>query len=209
MPWMQSLWRSLKLTAIPFSRIVLYLLILFSVLSGFGWLKAYLVGPDISVATLYRVKPVATVVRETKESVKIKEVKVEVPVYIKQPDQEQKDKLEKKYEGAGLDLDLNKLLGEFLIPKSPYGADAVVTLKPDGHVEVTAKPKARPFFEFGGSRAIGGGVGYTNWGQSWRLFYEQDILRVGPVWFSGEASFGDPGNGKAHWRVEAQAKVRF
>lgn len=210
MPSMPSLPRLSKLSAaLSLSKIVFYAVLLLAILAGYGWLKAYLVGPDLAVTTLYKVKTVPTVVKETKESVRIKEVRVEVPVYIKVPTEKEKERIEEKYQGSGVDLDVETLLGEWFGPKSPWGSSILVTKGADDHVKVTVLPKERPFFQLGGARGIGAGVGQSNLGISWRLFYEQDIVRVGPVWINGEASFGDLGNGQSHWRVEAKAIVRF
>lgn len=206
MPWMQSLlpWFKRSMNA---AKLVTYGAILLCLLAGYGWLKAYLVGPDERVSTIYRFKPKPVVVTETKYSEKIRTVVKEVRVEVKVPTEAQKEKLEGRF---GYKLGIGEeLLGEWNLPRAPYGGTTMVTVKPDGTPTVVTVPNAQPFFELGGMREFGAEYGMTSLGRSWQAFYHQDLLRVGPVWVGGRAAFGDPGNGKAQWSVMASASVRF
>lgn len=205
MQWTQLPKRLSKLS-VSGIKLSTYGLALVATLAGYGWLKSYLEGPDLQVATIYKFKPKPVVVVETRFSEKIRTVVKEVKVEVKEPTPKQQEKLEQKY---GLSLDGKDLLGEWQIPKTPYGGDAIIAVGPTGRVEVVVKPKAKPFFELGGRRELGLGLGQTSLGASWKVYYEQDLARVGPVQFSGEAAFGDRGDGRAQWSAMVKAGVRF
>lgn len=86
-----------------------------------------------------------------------------------------------------------EILGERELPVMPDGGRALVTLEPDGRVEVTTVANPEPFFEWRSAYEVGGLYGVGSGGDArWRAWAAVEPLRLGRV----------------HLRVEAGAEQR-
>ena len=106
-------------------------------------------------------------------------------------------------------------LGEWQLKKLPYGGFASAQLDSEGLTHLVVSGNKPRFLEVGGERAIGLSVGYPIIGEdhslSYEIYYRQDLLRTGPVWWQGKLS-------ASHWNgssndldlsVQLNAEVRF
>ena len=190
-------------------RITIYLLIFLALFLAYGWLKLYFTGPELGVTTILKVKPKPVIVKETKYSERIPERVECIPVEIKVPDAKAIEELERKYSGnaIGLDLQRSVMLGEYTLPKMPYGGEALVTVEGEKPT-LSVLPKKQPFFEWGSLREFGLGFGAGQNGYAWRAKYRQDLFRVGPVMMTGEAAVqGD--EARSYWTALIEANIRF
>jgi hypothetical protein len=187
------------------------------ILALVGWIKPYLNGPDLALATIYRPKPVPVKVPEIKEIVKyrtqIKTERVEIPVEVIR---EVPAKVEKTLLGYGITLkDLqteNKALATVLdVPKAPFGGGMAITVNTlDGKIDGTFLAKQAPFIQFGGIREAG--IGFDPINAAARGYYRQDLVRVGPAIVNGEAFVSTPiagGKASANVGVSVNVAVRF
>lgn len=86
-----------------------------------------------------------------------------------------------------------EVVGERVLPAMPDGGRALVTLEPDGRVEVTTVTNPEPFFEWRSAYEVGGLYGVGSGGDArWRAWAAVEPLRLGRV----------------HLRVEAGAEQR-
>lgn len=185
---------------------VTYGLALLALLTGLGWAKSYLQGPDLSFVTAFKVKPVPVAVTETKWLTKVVHEKVtvlvEVVKYLPPPAAKAlKDEFHVTLEQLHAE---NKSLATVLaVPKAPYGGDMAVTVNiGTGKVEGIFVGHSQPFFALGGLREAG--VEYDVIGRSAQAYYRQDIARVGPVVVGGRASASQHG-----FAASLTASMRF
>jgi hypothetical protein len=90
----------------------------------------------------------------------------------------------------------------------PYGGETLVTLPPGGgEVEVTIKPKPRPFFELTGAYGMGGLYGVGDASRAWRAYVMAEPLRLGRWHLRGEAGVTDV-RGDPTWYALAGAEWR-
>jgi len=191
------------------TKFVNYALILACILLGYGWAKSYLTGPDIQQVTVYRTKPSPKVAPETKASERMQEETRCVQVEVKKPTLKELEAIAKKYEAPKLTINWPDatLLGEYEVPKMPYGGTTAVVVEGTTPTVVTL-PKPRPFFELGGMREVGIGVGVGSYSPTWRGKFRQDLLRVGPVIGTIEVSSTGYGS-QSYWSALLEANVRF
>jgi hypothetical protein len=192
------------------SKILNYLLILVCILLAYGWAKSYLLGPDPQYTTIYRVKKVPVLVEQTKASEKMEEKEECVQMVVKSPTLEELTDLASKYESPKYTIDWGnvKIIGEYKVPKAPYGGEVVAGVQGDGKPFVIVDPKKPPLFELGGMRELGISYGYGSVNPSWRAKLRQDLFRVGPVIGTAEVSVNGWGS-QSYWSAMLEANVRF
>lgn len=116
----------------------------------------------------------------------------------------------------GQTLSLGEIqLGEWKINRLPYGGVASAQLDKGGLTHLVVTGNAPRFLEAGRQRTLGLSLAYPLIGQdhslSYEIYYRQDLLRTGPVWWQGQLSAG-------HWNgssngldlsIGVNAEVRF
>lgn len=194
-----------------------YTALVVAVLAAIGWVKPYLVGPDLALATIYRPKPVPveieTVKWLTKVETKTVKERVEVPVeVIRELPVKETKRLEEDFGLALSELraDNRELVDVLAIPRAPRGGEMAVTINTEsGRIDGVFRPKAAPLFELGGMREVG--IDYDPINAVATGYYRQDLVRVGPAIVHAKAFAGaslGPGKGSTAG-VSIGVAVRF
>ncbi len=178
-----------------------------------GWIKPYLSGPDLGVATVYRPKPIPVRVETVKWLERVERKTVTVPVeVIREVPPKTEEQLETKF-GFGLS-DLKSEGKDFVdvlaVPKAPHGGEMALTVNTTtGKVAGTFRPNPSPLIELGGMREVG--FEYDPLNTMAGGYYRQDLVRIGPGIVNGKAFARlpvTPGS-KADFGVTIGVAVRF
>jgi hypothetical protein len=172
--------------------------IVIGVLAIVGWIKPYLNGPDLAVATIYRPRPVAVQVERVKwlnrVETKIVRERVEVPVeVIREIPAKEAKRLEDDFhiKVADLQKESRELIDVVAVPKAPHGGEMALTVNTEsGKIDGIFRATPAPVVEFGGLRELGAELDPLN--QAVTGYYRQDLLRVGPIVVSGRAFVTGP-----------------
>ena len=179
-------------------RLLTYGLIVVAMLAVAGWIKPYLNGPDLAIATIYRPKPVPVQVEKVKWLTRVEHMttttRVEVPVeVIRELPAKETQRIEHDF---GLKLpelraENRELVDVLAVPKAPRGGEMALTVNTgSGKIDGIFRAKPAPFFELGGLREAGVDADVVN--RSITGYYRQDLLRVGPAVVNARAFAGVP-----------------
>jgi hypothetical protein len=165
-------------------RWIVYGLFVVAALAAAGWIKPYLHGPDLSLSTVYRPRPVPVRVTEVKWLTKVEKQivreRIEVEA-IRELPPKQAERLEKDFQITlpSLRTEGRDLLGVLDIPRAPHGGEIAVTVNTTtARIDGIFRPKAAPFVELGGVREAG--VDFDVLSKSAIGYYRQDLVRLGP-----------------------------
>lgn len=176
-----------------------------------GWIKPYLEGPDLAMATIYRPKPVPVEVETvrwlTKVETRTTRERVEIPVeVIRELPAKETKRLEADFGVTLPELraDNRELVDILSVPKAPHGGEMALTVNTQtGDIDGIFKPKAAPLVALGGMREAG--LGYNIIQRSAEGYYRQDLIRIGPAVVNGRAYATTAGD----YGVSVAVAVRF
>lgn len=179
-----------------------------------GWIKPYLSGPDLGVATVYRPKPVPVRVETVKWIKRVERQTVTVPVeIIREVPAKTEEQLTQKFGFAIGDLraEQKELVDILAVPKAPHGGEMALTVNTSsGKIAGTFRPNQAPFLELGGMREIG--LEYDPLNTMAGGYYRQDLVRIGPAIVNGKAFARlplTPGSKAPDFGVSIGVAVRF
>lgn len=190
---------------------------------GFLNVRLWYKGLDLGATSIYSYRPAPYLAEHTKKwrrtkletfpCVKVQGVRVAASMPATVPVSSNQHTAQTS---PGQTLSLGEIqLGEWKLEKLPYGGLASAQLDSEGLTRLIVSGNKPRFLEVGGGRAIGLSVGYPIIGEdhslSYEIYFRQQLLRTGPVWWNGKLSAG-------HWNgssndldlsVGVEAEVRF